>query len=283
MYDIVAQTCAAWTPLLSGLTKSRYNGPVVSHTGKSCSVSKLSISKLKLTRGGKPVLSDIDLEVAPGELLVVIGPSGSGKSSLLRCVNRLNDIDAGSIQLDGQSIFDLPVAELRCRVGMIFQKTAAFEGSVADNIAFGTALHGREISRGAILGLMRQVSLEEGLIDQPASKLSGGQEQRLAIARALALDPSLLLLDEPTSALDPIATGRVEESLLRLRQETGLTMIWVSHSIEQARRIGSRVLLLDEGRVIREDTAEAMLDPVSGDKRALAFAEGDHAGLQMID
>ena len=130
---------------------------------------------------------------------------------------------------------------------------------------------------------MRQVSLEEGLIDQPASKLSGGQEQRLAIARALALDPSLLLLDEPTSALDPIATGRVEESLLRLRQETGLTMIWVSHSIEQARRIGSRVLLLDEGRVIREDTAEAMLDPVSGDKRALAFAEGDHAGLQMID
>ena len=111
-------------------------------------MSKLSISKLNLTRGGKRVLSDIDLEVAPGELLVVIGPSGSGKSSLLRCVNRLNDIDAGSIHLDGQSIFDLPIAELRCRVGMIFQKTAAFEGSVADNIAFGTALHGRQISRG---------------------------------------------------------------------------------------------------------------------------------------
>ena len=246
-------------------------------------MSKLSISELQLTRGGKPVLRDINLEVEAGELLVVIGPSGSGKSSLLRCVNRLNDIDAGSIHLDGQSVFDLPISELRCRVGMIFQKTAAFEGSVADNIAFGLALQGKSISRGEILDLMRQISLEEDLIDQPASKLSGGQEQRLAIARALALEPSLLLLDEPTSALDPIATGRVEESLLRLRQETDLTMIWVSHSIEQARRIGSRVLLLDEGRVIREDTVEAMLDPLTGDRRALAFAEGDQAGLQQAD
>lgn len=243
-------------------------------------MSKLSISKLKLARDGKRVLRDIDLTVEARELLVVIGPSGSGKSSLLRCINRLNDIDAGSIHLDGQSVFNLPVSELRCRVGMIFQKTAAFEGSVADNIAFGMALQGRAISRGETLDLMRQVSLEEDLIGQPASTLSGGQEQRLAIARALALDPSLLLLDEPTSALDPIATGRVEESLLRLRQKTGLTMIWVSHSIEQARRIGSRVLLLDGGRVIREDTVDAMLDPVTGDKRALAFAEGDQAGLQ---
>ena len=127
---------------------------------------------------------------------------------------------------------------------------------------------------------MRQASLDINLIDQTADALSGGQEQRLAIARALALDPSLLLLDEPTSSLDPIATGRVEESLMRLRREMGLTMIWVSHSIEQARRIGSRVLLLDEGRIIREDTVDAMLDPESGDKRALAFAEGDEAGLQ---
>ena len=129
---------------------------------------------------------------------------------------------------------------------------------------------------------MAQVSLEAELADKPATDLSGGQEQRLAIARALALNPSLLLLDEPTSSLDPIATSRVEESLLRLRQQSDLTMIWVSHSIEQARRIGSRVLLLDGGRVIREDTVSAMLDPETGDKRALAFAEGDQAGLQEI-
>ncbi len=243
-------------------------------------MSKLSIQNLQLKRGGKTVLRDIDLELAVGELLVVIGPSGSGKSSLLRCVNRLNDIAAGSILLDGVSIYDLPVTELRCKVGMIFQKTAAFEGSLADNIAYGAALKGKTLAREHILELMRQASLNVELVDETAGALSGGQEQRLALARALALEPSLLLLDEPTSSLDPIATGRVEASLLRLRRETGLTMIWVSHSIEQARRIGSRVLLLDEGRVLREDTVEAMLDPASGDKRALAFAEGDEAGLQ---
>ena len=240
---------------------------------------KLSIRNLTLKRGGAIVLRDLSLDVREGELLVVIGPSGGGKSSLLRCINRLNDIDSGAIHLDGQSIYDLPVTKLRCKVGMMFQKTAAFEGSVADNIAYGARLQGQSLSRAEILALMSQVSLEAGLADKPAAELSGGQEQRLAIARALALNPSLLLLDEPTSSLDPIATSRVEDSLMQLRRATNLTIIGVSHSIEQARRIGSRVLLLDGGRVIREDTVAAMLDPETGDKRALAFAEGDQAGL----
>ncbi len=242
-------------------------------------MSKLSIRNLSLKRGGATVLRNVSLEAPAGELLVVIGPSGSGKSSLLRCVNRLTDIDAGSIRLDGQSIYDLPVTELRRQVGMMFQKTAPFEGSVADNIAFGARLQGETLSRDQVIKLMAQVSLDAQLADKAAADLSGGQEQRLAIARALALNPTLLLLDEPTSSLDPIATSRVEDSLMQLRRQTNLTMIWVSHSIEQARRIGSRVLLLDEGRVIREDSVDAMLDPESGDKRALAFAEGDQAGL----
>ena len=163
----------------------------------------------------------------------------------------------------------------------MFQKTAAFEGTVADNIAFGARLQGEALSRDAILESDGAgfAGSGAGRTSRPA-ELSGGQEQRLAIARALSLNPSLLLLDEPTSSLDPIATSHVEDSLMRLREHTKLTMIWVSHAIEQARRVGSRVLLLDGGRIIREDTVAAMLDPESGDKRALAFAEGDKAGLQ---
>ena len=173
-----------------------------------------------------------------GELLVVIGRSGSGKSSLLRCVNRLDDIESGAILLDGADISALPVTELRRKVGMLFQKSTAFEGSVAENIAYGARLQGQSLTREAVMRLMKQASLETELADETASKLSGGQEQRLALARALALEPSLLLLDEPTSALDPIATSRVEDALMKLRAATGLTMIWVSHSIEQARRVG---------------------------------------------
>ena len=171
----------------------------------------LSIRNLALSRAGKRVLRDINLELAGGELLVVIGPSGSGKSSLLRCINRLNEIDSGVILLEGRSIHELPVSALRRKVGMIFQKTAAFEGTVADNIAYGAQLQGTALSRSRIADLMRQASLDEALAGEPAQSLSGGQEQRLAIARALALDPTLLLLDEPTSALDPIATSHVED------------------------------------------------------------------------
>lgn len=242
-------------------------------------MTKLSIQNISLARRGSRVLRAVSLDVAAGELLVVIGPSGGGKSSLLRCINRLNDIDSGAIFLDGQSIYDLPATALRRKAGMIFQKTAAFEGTVAENIAFGAALHNETVSRQQIGELMQLASLETELMDEPAQALSGGQEQRLGIARALALKPSLMLLDEPTSALDPIATSHVEDSLLRLRRQTSLTMIWVSHSIEQARRIGSRVLLLDQGRILREDTAAAMLDPQTGDQRALAFAAGNKEGL----
>ena len=242
-------------------------------------MASLSITNLSLNRGGLTVLREISLDLASGETLAVIGPSGSGKSSLLRCMNRLEETAPGCIRLNGAPIHDMPVTTLRAKVGLIFQKTAALDGSVADNIAYGPALQRNSLSRARILDLMSRASLEADLIDKPATELSGGQEQRLAIARALALEPSLLLLDEPTSSLDPIATARVEEALLRWRAETGGTMIWVSHAIEQARRIGTRALLLDGGRILREDAADKMLHPVSGDKRALAFAQGDEAGL----
>jgi ABC-type phosphate transport system ATPase subunit len=162
---------------------------------------------------------------------------------------------------------------------MIFQKTAPFSGSVAENIRYGPSLRGETLSHDRLLALMDLASLPADLLDKNAQELSGGQEQRLAIARALANEPQVLLLDEPTSALDPIVTHNVEESLLKLRDRLGLTLVWVSHAIEQARRVADRVLLLDAGCVLRDDDVVSMLDPEHGDKRALAFASGDEKGL----
>lgn len=235
----------------------------------------IEVTNLSLQRGGDWVLHDISFSVEKGEILVIIGPSGGGKSSLLRCLNRLEEPQSGLIQLDGADIVDLPVTALRRRVGMIFQKATPFDGTVAENIDYGPALCDQSLPRPRILELMELASLEPELADKNAQELSGGQEQRLAIARALASQPEILLLDEPTSALDPIATRNIEESLFHLRRELGLTLVWVSHAIEQARRIADRVLLLSNGRVIRVDSVDAMLDPESGDERALAFAAGE--------
>ncbi|MEL6148890.1 MAG: ATP-binding cassette domain-containing protein, partial [Chloroflexota bacterium] len=139
---------------------------------------------------------------------------------------------------------------------------------------FGPRLRDETLTHERILELMAQAALEPDLIDRDAHELSGGQEQRLAIARALANQPSVLLLDEPTSALDPIATHKVEDILLHLRDTSGLTLVWVSHSVEQARRVADRVLLLEDGRVSRFGTVDALLDHERGDAHTLAFARG---------
>ncbi|NLE50545.1 MAG: phosphate ABC transporter ATP-binding protein [Chloroflexi bacterium] len=236
--------------------------------------------RLSLSRGGREVLHDISFAADANETLVLIGPSGSGKSSLLRCLNRLEEPAPGTVFLRGEDINTLPVTALRRRVGMVFQQPQMFPGTVAENVAYGPALRGETLSPERIAALLEMVTLEPALAGRPANELSGGQAQRVTIARALANDSEVLLLDEPTSALDPIATRAVEETLLSLRERLGLTLIWVSHAVEQARRVGDRALLLDQGRVVRIDSVDRMLDPVNGDERALAFEQGDLNGLE---
>ena len=230
--------------------------------------------QLSLLRGGREVLRDVSFGAEANETLVLIGPSGSGKSSLLRCLNRLEEPARGTVFLHGEDITTLPVVMLRRRVGMVFQHPAMFPGTVAENIAYGPALHGDPLPPDRMAALLEMVMLDPALAERPANELSGGQAQRVAVARALANESEVLLLDEPTSALDPIATRAVEETLLALRERLGLCLIWVSHSVEQARRVGDRALLLDAGRVIKIDRVDRMLDPVHGDSLALAFEHG---------
>lgn len=238
-------------------------------------MSLIEVENLTLTRRDQVVLRGVSLHVNKGEILVLMGRSGSGKSSLLRCLNRLEEPDSGRVKLYGQDITTLPVIDLRHRVGMIFQKTAPFAGTVASNIAYGPALRGQTITRERALELLDAAALDCALLDHPAAALSGGQEQRLAIARALANEPEVLLLDEPTSALDPIATHAIEDTICRLRDRWGLTVVWVSHSAEQARRLGDRLILLEAGRIVREGTVQTLMDEQTGDSAVLAFAAGE--------
>ena len=234
---------------------------------------KITISHLNLSLNHNlPILHDISLEIAVGRVTSVIGPSGSGKSTLLRCLNRLWEPPPGTIFLDEQDITGLDVLALRRRVGMLFQSAALFEGTVADNVAYGPKLRGQELNSARVAELLHMAGLEPDLVGKSAAELSGGQAQRVALARALANEPEVLLLDEPTSALDPAATHRVEETILRLRDTLNLTVIWVSHAIEQVERTADEVALLVDGVIVERGSAAHLL--TSGHHLTEDFAAG---------
>ena len=224
---------------------------------------KLVLDRLNLTLpNGAAILQDISLEMPAGSITAVIGPSGGGKSSLLRCLNRLWEPPPGSIFLDGGDITAMDVLLLRRRVGMLFQSAALFEGTVADNIAYGPRLHGIQLKTAEIDELLRMAGLGADMAAKPVDQLSGGQAQRVSLARTLANRPEVLLLDEPTSALDPGATLRIENAILNLRDTLGLTVVWVSHAFEQVERTADRIVLLVDGRVAEAGDAGHLLSGV---------------------
>jgi phosphate transport system ATP-binding protein len=208
----------------------------------------ISIESLSLWYGEKLALKSVSMEVPEQRITAYIGPSGCGKTTLLRCLNRMNDlIDRvrieGKIRVGGIDIYDpaLDVTELRKRVGMVFQKSNPFPKSVYDNVAFGPRIlgirHGNELD-AIVERSLRGAALWDEVSDRlkdSALGLSGGQQQRLCIARALAVEPEVLLMDEPCSALDPIATAKIEELMLDLKQR--YTIVIVTHNMQQAARV----------------------------------------------
>jgi phosphate transport system ATP-binding protein len=222
---------------------------------------KISIQHLSYAYDGQDILRDVSLDVAANSVTAFLGPAGSGKSTILRLINRLNDLVegtrmSGQILLDRQDIYDrgVSVAALRRRVGMVFALPLPLPMTIRENIIYGPTMAGlrdRNQLEAIVVRSLTQAALWDEVkdrLDQPASALSGGQQQRLCIARSLALEPEVLLLDEPTSGLDPISTAKVEESLLELKRN--YTIVIVPHSVQQASRVADYVAFFLMGELV---------------------------------
>jgi len=229
----------------------------------------MEVSGLGYAVGGVEILKGVDAGMPDGEITAVVGPSGAGKSTLLRAINRLIEPSSGEIYLDGEPTNGLDPLELRRRVGMVFQIPALFGGSVEEAVLYGARLAGTDANPGRLLGM---VGLDASLAERDPQALSVGQQQRVSMARALALEPEALLLDEPTSALDEAARRRIEDLVRDLNSRLGLTMVFVSHDLSQVERVSDRVVLMADGKSAGEWSRE---DFFSGPgERARQFISG---------
>jgi putative ABC transport system ATP-binding protein len=209
--------------------------------------------------GDKFIVEDVSLAVAKGEVLCVLGPSGSGKSSFLRLLNRLSEPSSGVVYLEDRDYRELSPRELRRRMGMVTQQAFLFPGAVADNVRFGPKQRGEILNDELVEDCLRSVGLS-GYAGREVSTLSGGEAQRVSIARALANQPIVLLLDEPTSALDEQAKGGIEALIRQIVRERELTCVMVTHDVLQARRMADRVALFSGGRVVKSGSVAEVLD-----------------------
>jgi ABC-type methionine transport system ATPase subunit len=225
----------------------------------------LSFSHRIAADGGgprRPVLQDVSFGVRPGEVFGVIGPSGSGKTTLLRLLNGLESPDRGRVLVDGVDVLAGDVLDLRRKVGMVFQAPALFPGRVGDNVRYPLAILGlpgeEQDCRGR--AALEQVGLSAALWERSAADLSQGEQQRVSIARAIVGGPEVLLMDEPTSALDPTSSSRVLTVVRSLNRDLGVTIVFVTHLMEQAREICDRALVLVGGRVVEGGDVPALFD-----------------------
>ena len=209
-------------------------------------------SRVSVRRAGRRILDEVTAWIPAVGITVVAGPSGAGKTTLLRLCNRLEVPDAGTVRYRGRPLDELDPLELRRRVGMVFQRPIPFPGSVADNLAVARPDAGGE----ELTALLRRVALDPGLLGQEARTLSGGELQRMCLARTLVTQPETLLLDEPTSALDE-HPKRVFESTARDLAAQGITLVWITHDDTQARRVADRIYQLRDGHLTGAAAGEA--------------------------
>ena len=206
----------------------------------------------------KVLVEDVTFEVRSGEVLAIVGPSGSGKSSLLRLLNRLDEPTSGTVYVEGIDYRQIAPSELRRKLGLVNQRPYLFPGTVEENLQFGPRQRGESLSRESIEQLLARVGLK-GYASRNVANLSGGEAQRVSVARTLANSPLVLLLDEPTSALDEASKLEVESAIKNVVHDHGLTCVLVTHDTAQASRLAERALLLEAGHVVRIGSVSEVL------------------------
>ncbi len=212
------------------------------------------LADVSLEIDGTIILDHLDLAIADGGITVLVGPSGAGKSTVLRLLDRLEVPTAGEVRFRGRPMSELDVLALRRRVGMVFQRPAPFPGTVRDNLHVADP----DASEDALVAALRAARLDAAFLDRPADELSGGEAQRMCLARTLVTQPEVLLMDEPTSSLDTDATRRLERTALRLADE-GHDLVWVTHDLDQVQRLGGDIVVLIEGRIAGADARARFL------------------------
>jgi phosphate transport system ATP-binding protein len=231
---------------------------------------KIDVNRLSFFYGETRALEDISIQMRANLVTAFIGPSGCGKSTFLRTLNRMNDIIPaarvqGTVLIDGSNIYEsgVDVVAVRRRVGMVFQKSNPFPKSIFENVAYGLRINGMTSSRSELAGRVEESLQQAALWDEVKDRLhesalamSGGQQQRLCIARALAVRPDILLMDEPASALDPIATQRIEELIYDLKKT--YTIVIVTHNMQQAARVSDHTAFFWLGRLVEHDRTDRM-------------------------
>ena len=245
----------------------------------------IKVEGLNLWYNENHALKDINISIPQNKITALIGPSGCGKSTFLKTLNRMNDLVAGCkitgkvlLTLDGVNIFkDIDDTVLRKRVGMVFQKPNPFPMSIFDNVAYGPRIHGIR-SRIKLEEIVERALKQAAIWDEckdrlkkSALSMSGGQQQRLCIARALAVEPEVLLMDEPTSALDPISTSKIEDLAMELREK--YTIIMVTHNMQQAVRVADKTAFFLLGEIVEYDDTEKMFS-APRDKRTEDYITG---------
>jgi len=233
-------------------------------------IPKMTARDVNVFYGQKQAIKNVSIDVTSENVTAFIGPSGCGKSTFLRCLNRMNDtVDGarveGRISLDAQDIYapTMDVVQLRARVGMVFQKPNPFPKSIYENVAYGPRIHGLARAKADLDNIVESALRRAGLWDEAKDRLnesgtamSGGQQQRLCIARAIAVDPEVILMDEPCSALDPIATARIEELIDELRGRYAIVI--VTHNMQQAARVSQKTAFFHLGTLVEYDDTSAI-------------------------